>query len=93
MNNFLQSVDIMEREFPELGKKYYNQLRDIAFSFHPSLLLSKNSRVSFFTLFDEMKKNRCGTTYKKRQAWLEICMYYMVSAQEKNQQFSFEIEK
>ena len=93
MNNFLQSVDIMEREFPELGKKYYKELRDKAVSLHPSLLLSKDSNVSFFTLFDEMKKNKCETTYEKRQAWLEISMYYMVSAQDKNQLFSFEIEK
>ena len=93
MNNFLQSVDIMEREFPELGKKYYKELRDKALSLNPIFLLSKDSKVSFFTLFDEMKKNKCETTYEKRQAWLEISMYYMVSSQDKNQQFSFEIEK
>lgn len=93
MNNFLQSVDIMEREFPELGKKYYKELRANVVSLHPSLLLSKDSKISFFTLFDEMKKNKCETTYEKRQAWLEISMYYMVSSQDKNQQFSFEIEK
>jgi hypothetical protein len=93
MDNFLQSVDIMEREFPELGKKYYKDLKDNAVKVQPSFLLSKDSKVSFFTLFDEMKKNKCETTYEKRQAWLEISMYYMVSSQDKNQQFSFEIEK